>query len=159
MRPLAVLILILGASAALVFALVSMLGGDRGDQGTLGVKDLIVGPAEPATSTPSADLAEPAPVAPAAGLDRKPAESRTGSGGGGAFEGFIVGTVVTEDGDAVSGATVSLLSTPGRPGQYSEVIRLMNNSEPPKARARAKTGADGGFRFESLPPATTGSWW
>ena len=87
MRPPAVLILILGAIAALIFALVSILD-DGVEHGTAGTLDLVVRPAvEPETGS---ELAEPAPVAPAAELRREDRAAVDVAGARGAYEGSLL---------------------------------------------------------------------
>lgn len=148
MRPLATLIMILGAIAALIFAFVSILDdGPRG--GTASEDDLVVRPAEEPEPTP-ADLAEPAPVGPAAEIEVRAAVEP--EGGGGAYEGFIEGTVVDASAAPVAGAVVSLLRRPGAQGEFSEAIRLLNEQPPPRARQRATTDEAGRFAFRALEP-------
>jgi len=153
MRPLTVLILILGAVAALVFAIVS-ISGDRQQHGTVVNKDLVVRPAEDTPET--AQLAAPREiVGPAAalpaGVDRS--EVRTDPGSRGAYIGSIAGVVLDPKGQPIAEARVHLLDV--QSSEVSEAVRLVNNQDPPKPRAKLVTDATGSFRFGSLPP---GNW-
>ena len=149
MRPPAVLILILGAIAALIFALVSILD-DGVEHGTAGTLDLVVRPAvEPETGS---ELAEPAPVAPAAELRREDRAAVDVAGARGAYEGFINGLVVDPTDAPVQHASVGLLRMPGEITPLSEAVQLMSNRPPPRALQRATTDGEGRFRFTALEP-------
>jgi len=150
MRPLTVLILILGAIAALVFAIVS-ISGDRRQHGTVVNKDLVVRPAQDSRETTQLaaprEIVGPASALPA-GVDRS--EVETDPGARGAYVGSIVGLVLDKEGEPVADARVSLLDVES--SEVSEAVRLVNDKDPPKPRAQLVTDASGAFQFRSLEP-------
>ena len=150
MRPLAVLIHVVGAIAALLYALTS-ISGSRGNERPSN----IVGPAAPqeaATPRGSAELdeivppttIEPRPTRVAATLDDIANNTRVAFGGG------IEGLVVDKENMPVAAARVSLVNK--RPGAFSDTIQLMHDQPPPKPTREMTTGADGSFRFANLDP-------
>ena len=151
MRPLAVLILVVGAIAALLYALFSISDG-RGSERT----NTIVGPAAPqeaATPRGPANLDEVVPPTP---LDPEPTRVATKVDDvtistRGAFGGGIEGLVVDAEDLPVAGAKVSLVNK--RPGAFSDTIQLMHNQPPPKPVQEMTTAPDGVFRFANLDPA------
>ena len=150
MRPVAVLILVLGAVSALGFAIFSILDDSR-PRGPAGTG--IVGPALAAEprETNLVDVAQPAPRPVPVQIEER-AEVDTAAGIDPALAGFIEGTVVDPDRNPVPDAVISLVSQ--HPGAFSEAIRLMRKGEEAPARAHRTTTTDGYgiFRFDGLKP-------
>lgn len=152
MRPLAVLILVVGALAALLYALTSISGADRGSSRS----ENIVGPATPTEANGPRSTADLNPVTvPVPIPDRAPERvvAEAGEGGAqprGAFGGGIEGIVVDADDFPVAGAKVSLVAK--RPGTFSETIQLMHNKPPPRPFKELTTQPDGTFSFINLDP-------
>jgi len=148
-RPLAVLILVLGALASLLFALNALFSGDR--TGTVATSGPIVRPVLDGTVRPRGDVAPPLETAEDISL----VESRTAAPvelaeDRGALTGIIRGRVVDPQGAPIRGALVSLLRGKGQTGALSESIAALDNRPPAKARAQATTGGDGLFTFQGL---------
>jgi protocatechuate 3,4-dioxygenase beta subunit len=152
MRPLAVLLLVLGALAALFFALTTMTGGGRGEP----KRTVAVAPA-PTPAGNSEPLTAPPPVVetraetpePDAGVRQAVRPAFDPKGPKLAF-GAIHGKVVDEDGKPVPGATVSLFDT--KPSSLGEDYFMMMGKDRPRALSKAESGPDGQFRFEQLDP-------
>jgi len=153
MRPLTVLILILGAVAALVFAIVSV-SGDRQRHGTVVSKDLVVRPAKDSRETTQL-AAPPEIVGPAAalqsGIDRS--EVQTDPSARGAYSGAIEGIVLDRKSRPVAEARVHLLDV--QSSEVSEAVRLVNDQDPPTPKDKIVTDTTGSFRFRALRP---GNW-
>jgi len=155
MRPLAVLLLVLGSLAALVFALATLTGGRRTGEEDHGL----------AVARPPAPVERPAAELPSAAVpeDAAPAASPQGNednrvavtneaevAGRKVAFGTIEGRVLTKDGHAVPEAEVGLLNS--KPSALGDDIYALRGVEPPKPIAKVVTGEDGTFRFERLDP-------
>ena len=151
MRPIVVLILVLGAVTALVFALTSILGKESGSRGSITGTPVTARPPEQART-------EPEIVEPSAQAERRPevveetrtevvpqAEARVSSG-----TGTIEGTVVDQQKAPVAEARVSLVNKGNT--AFDETIYLMKNQDPPRPIAKLVTDVTGTFRFEGLDP-------
>ena len=154
MKPLVVLLLVVGALGALLFALTSLTdrGAPRG------------GPVEPPVAAvrptekpePHHELTDP--TLPAAASARPTEGDRQAlsedEGGAQAGErlanGTIQGEVVDPQGNPIAGARISL--TNSRVSQFDDVILSMRDIEPPRPLAKAETDATGAFRFAGLDP-------
>jgi len=149
MRPLAVLILVVGAIAALLYALTSVSGGrattDTNIVGPATATREATGPRPPAKFDPVV-IPEPieTPTRVAATTMDIAVQTR------GAFGGGIEGLVVDNEDIPVGGAKVSLLNK--RPGAFSDTIQLMHNQAPPKPVQEVTTQPDGTFSFANLDP-------
>lgn len=150
MRPLVVLILVLGALAALLFALTTVTNG-RGDE----AHGLVAIPQHAPEVAPDMQAAQ-AVAEPAAPVRVAPDETRQAvepdvrvSGARVAF-GAIEGLVISKDGKPVQGAQVGLLNT--RPSSLGDDIYALRGVDPPKPIAKAETGPDGTFEFRQLDP-------
>ncbi len=145
-RPLAVLILVLGAIASLLFALDALFGGERA-AGTSVNPGYVVKPTqEPAESAPLE-----APLAVAENLEESSTRVVAGPEPGtdrGALTGQIRGFVEDELGAPVAEATVSLVRGRIPRGPLGSI----GNRRPPKMFAEVTTGPDGTFRFDGLQP-------
>lgn len=153
MRPLSVLILVLGAVAALVFAIVSITG-DRGQHGTVVNRDLVVNAAEDEPG--SAELAAPREIVDPAGplpTAAERAEVQTDASVRGAYLGGIRGIVVDQSETPVADAKVFLLNV--QTSETIEAVRLVNDQDPPKPKQSLVTDQTGTFTFGSLEP---GEW-
>jgi len=154
MKPLVVLLLVVGALGALLFALTSITdrGGPRG------------GPIEPPVAAvrptekpePNHELSEPTlpaatPVRSTEG-DRQALQEDLGGPAAGErlANGTIQGEVVDPQGNPIAGARISL--TNSRVSQFDDVILSMRDIEPPRPLGKAETDATGVFRFEGLDP-------
>jgi protocatechuate 3,4-dioxygenase beta subunit len=149
MRPLVVLILVLGALGALLFALVSLTGGER--SGPSG--EPIAAVATDDEQREPANLADPVlpetrAVTPVAEEVRQAvpgtAEAR------GASAGAILGKVVDEAGNPIAEAQVSLVNA--RPNAFGDALYAMRNQDPPRPVAKVVTDPTGIFRFDRLDP-------
>lgn len=151
MRPILVLLLVLGALTALFFALTTSGKTPRGTP--RGGVEVVETPAEPqrSTSEPLAPAAEPEAQPDRTALDGRTAVSQPGPAARAAQYGALAGVVADEEGKPIPGATVSLMNT--RPSPLgSEDAFLLRGVEPPKPYQKAETDAQGGFRFERLDP-------
>lgn len=152
MRPLVVLLLVLGSLAALLFALTTLTNSGRdGEEG----RGLAVEPLEPDTARPAAELIAPEKGVPeearTSGEETRQAQraDRDPSGSKLAF-GAIEGVVVDRQGRPIAEAQVSLLNT--KPSVLGEEIHALRGTEPPRPVSRSVTEADGTFRFGQLDP-------
>src|SRR5688572_20071354 len=151
MRPLVVLLLVLGALAALLFALASL-----SDSGRSGGEPRGIEPVPVAEADGQAELR-----APAAAKDvQKPEQAEAGSRQASVARpevqgqkvefGAIAGVVVDERQQPIADASVSLLNA--RPSSLGEDIYAMRGEDPPRPVAKVVTNASGTFRFEGLDP-------
>ena len=159
MRPFAVLILILGALAALIFALLSITASGGRGEGTVSASGPVVRPAE-VTLRDEPSLVTPEEIPPPAGSlspqrSEREVVSVASPEGQGAYLGFLAGLVVDPTGKPVPEAEVSLYDAVSGASAFSDALRLMNDGPLPKARSTARTDAQGRFRFTSLEP---GEW-
>jgi len=149
MRPILVLLLVIGALAALFFALTTTGGTPRGSsRGGVAVVETPAqeerGGAEPIT--PAAE-----PEVERAAVETRTAVSQPGPGARAAQFGTLSGVVQDEEGLPIAAATVSLMNT--RPSPLgSEDAFLLRGVEPPKPYQKVETDAQGAFRFERLDP-------
>ncbi len=149
MRPIVVLILVLGAVSALLFALTSITGGDgRGGE----VEPLTVVKPTDARSRPAASLVEP--IVPPARTEPAVEESRQAlpeaAEARGAFAGAIEGEIVDEADNPIAEARVSLVNA--RPNSFGPAFYAMRNQDPPRPASKVVTDETGRFRFERLDP-------
>lgn len=152
MRPILVLLLVLGALAALFFALTTMGNSPRGTPRG-GVEVVSTPPAEPRTGAePMTPAAEPEAETERSALDGgRTAVSQPGPGSRATQYGALSGVVEDEQGLPIAAATVSLLNA--RPSPLgSEDAFLLRGVEPPKPYQKVETDAQGAFRFERLDP-------
>jgi 5-hydroxyisourate hydrolase-like protein (transthyretin family) len=148
MRPIAVLLLVIGAIAALVFALSSIMGGDDG--GTTNV-------VQPAVTSVATDITKDVVMdrmAPA--LNAPEEETRVAvdvaSDVVGAIDSFLGGVVVGGIDEAVvPGATVQLVRHRGN-ATFAALQRLLNDQPAPKPLKETTTDAKGQFRFDRVQP-------
>jgi len=149
MRPILVLLLVLGALTALYFALTTSGSQPRGNpRGGVEVVETPVQP-ERGGAEPLAPAVEP--EAERANLDARTAVSQPGPGARAAQYGALAGVVQDEEGLPIPEATVSLMNT--RPSPLgSEDAFLLRGVEPPKPFQKVETDAQGQFRFERLDP-------
>lgn len=150
MRPLVVLILVLGALAALLFALTSVTD-TRGDED----HGLVPVPQRATEESPdmraSQPLAEPAEATRVVAEDaRQAVEPDLRAVGARVAFGAIEGVVITKDGTPVEGAKVGLLNV--KPSSLGDDIYALRGVDPPKPVAKAETGPDGTFEFRQLDP-------
>lgn len=152
MRPLVVLLLVLGSLAALLVALMTLSDSSRhGDE----PRGVIVAPAAP-HAQPSADLQEPRVAVeqraegPEGEPSRKPVQPARDPMGPKVAFGAIHGKVLDDQGDPVSGALVNLFDT--KPSTLGDDYFLLSGNERPRPTAKFETKADGQFRFDQLDP-------
>jgi len=152
MRPVLVLLLVLGSLAALLFALSALTdSGRKSDEGRgLAAETL------PPDATESSELIAPPSNKEAPEEARAVEETRHAlqagrdpSGNKVAF-GAIEGLVVDRQGRPIAEAHVSLLSS--KPSVLGEEIHAMRGTEPPRPVSKFVTEADGSFRFGQLDP-------
>ena len=153
MRPIAVLILILGAIAALVFAVVS-ISPTRAENGRRPVVPTRpVGPAESVRHDPTplerpdqvVDPADPLPT----GQDRTVVEY--GAATEEAWANQLLGRVITAEGHPVPSAIVSLIEQADT-DQLAELGRVLSNKPEPRPKRRTQTDENGAFRFDQVEP-------
>ncbi len=152
MRPIAVLILVLGAAAALFFALTSIMGSDA--RSSDGVVSPVVRPVQAAPPAETVDrVVQPDVPVEAASATRDEVEVAAGSTEQvrGAFSNWLEGTVLSPDGLPVVGAQVDLYERPVV-SQFADVLRAMNGAPATTPLKRTKTDGGGGFRFGTLKP-------
>jgi protocatechuate 3,4-dioxygenase beta subunit len=150
MRPLVVLFLVLGALAALIFALASLAGtGRRGD----GSRGLPVAPREGPVQGAPVELAPPPLEAESAAEEtdegRQAVAAGNESGGPKVSFGAIEGHVLDQAGLPIAGAKVFLRNE--RPSPFGEDLHDFGGSDA-KPFASAESDAEGVFRFARLDP-------
>lgn len=153
MRPLVVLLLVLGSLGALLFALMATDGGRAGQE----ARGVAVAPSPGPTQTdaPDVPLAEPAAPAPTDEGPTPDAAARQAVGdepvaAQRAAFGAIAGIVVDGEDQPIAEARINLINS--KPSVFGEDEHLLRGTDPPKPTSKAVTGADGKFRFESLDP-------
>lgn len=159
MRPLAVLILILGAVAALLFAVMSLTGSSDGVREVAHGREVIAAPPEQVPAAQLDPVQKPVSAADVEPESRSVVVVETAPGEEeitGAFDNWIEGTVVDPTGTPVVGAQVSLMAEAGM-SRFADLIRAMNQTEPTTAYMTAATGTAGGFRFNRLKPGANWS--
>ncbi len=146
MRPVAVLILVLGAVAALVFAIASISSDSRSAQAvTRTVVQRAEGTAQPAVlmnPDQEVDPAEPLEAPVRRALDE----------GNPTWKNGISGRVVSVQQAPIQGATVSLIQFDDYT-ELAELSRAMEESDPPAPVKELLTGSDGEFLFRGLDPS------
>ncbi len=147
MRPLVVLILVLGAVAALVFALTSVLGEREPGYATPPVT-AAKAPAPAAAQVIDEPEVESARVAEVVDETRQAVQPMGDVRG--AFGGILEGLVVDLEGQPIAEARVSLVNQ--KPQPLGQDFYLMRNQEPPRPVDKHVTDATGTFRFERLDP-------
>lgn len=153
MRPLVVLLLVLGSLAALLIALKTLTGGGPrggGDPG-LTVAKPAGGEAEDRTPLVAPTLPEAEDHArPATEDSRQALRPETGPGGPRVQFGAIEGKVLDEQGVPIAEARVSLMNM--RPTGMGDDVWVMRGVDPPRPAAKVVTDAKGTFRFDRLDP-------
>lgn len=150
MRPLAVLILVLGAIAALVFAITSI-----SDSGAHAADPHLARPADdpPAPLRSPSDLigtGGPSALSETSGASDEATRVAV-PGGTGAFANSLAGTVVGPASEPIAGAKVSLIHQTN--AHLSASIALIaSDGEPRKPEREIQTDELGRFRFTSLAP-------
>lgn len=154
MRPLVVLLLVLGSLAALLFALTTITGSGReGDEGR-GLTAVVTPPPDAGGAV---DLVAPLPrtedeKVPRASVEetRKALQADSDPGGRKVAFGAIEGIVVDRKGLPIAEAQVSLLNS--KPSVLGEEIYALRGTEPPRPVAKFVTQSEGTFRFDQLDP-------
>lgn len=152
MRPLVVLLLVLGSLAALLFALTTLTDSERAGEEERGVA---VAPVEDGAGS-TADLAapsQPAEETRAAAPDeitRQAVQPDADPSGQKVAFGAIDGIVVDEEGRPLAEARVNLFNM--KPSPLGQDVHLLRNEDPPRPYTKLVTGPDGVFRFEQLDP-------
>src|SRR5262245_15973301 len=151
MRPLVVLLLVLGSLAALLFALTTL--NERERHGT-GEKPITAAPVASPPKTP--ELVDPvvpretAEVQPTSEATRQALQSTIDASGATFRYGSIEGQVVDEDGNPSSEAQVALMNV--KPTGFGDDVYVLKGIEPPRPTAKVVTETDGAFRFDRLDP-------
>lgn len=150
MRPLLVLLLVLGALAALFFALTTLGDGPRGSRGGVEVAQPVARTETPVElEKPAGSRTEAEPIA--VGDGRTAVQPEAGPRNRNVPFGVLAGLVLDAQEVPIAGATVSLLNAkPSALG--SEDTYLLRGIDPPKPVQKAVTEQDGRFRFERLDP-------
>lgn len=154
MRPLVVLLLVLGSLAALIFALTTITDSGREGDGGRGITAVEA----PATAgQPPTDMVAPPmrqeeeKAAPASTEERRQAlKADSDPSGRKVAFGAIEGIVVDRQGTPIAEVQVSLLNS--KPSVLGEEIHALRGTEPPRPAAKAVTKAEGTFRFDQLDP-------
>jgi protocatechuate 3,4-dioxygenase beta subunit len=150
MRPLAVLILVLGAIASLVFALLSLTG--ESSRGTAVARDIVTKPALAKEVEPGGDLE--LPVEPATRLAATRTETPLErSADRGAHTGAISGVVVDVEDYFLQDVELTLIRRAGGPLGMVGSLDLTNGEDPPVPLGKTKSSPLGEFRFEGIAPA------
>jgi protocatechuate 3,4-dioxygenase beta subunit len=154
MRPLVVLLLVLGSLAALLFALTAITDSGREGEEARG---LAVEPATQPDAARTADLVAPprqeeAPEVPRAPVEetRLALQSEPDPSARKLAYGSIEGIVIDRNGRPIAEAHVSLLNS--KPSILGEEIHALRGTEPPRPLAKVETDAEGTFRFQGLDP-------
>ena len=144
MRPLAVLALVLAASAALFFAYSQISGSERGD-------GRIVGPATPEVSADEpradADLTGPERVRRA---ETPPIREQLAEAGSGALANRVYGRILSPEGLPVAEAKVSMVEG-ALNNPLNTMVMMMNQGQPEKPLAVTTSDAEGNYEFTGLP--------
>lgn len=153
MRPLAVLVLIVGAIAALAFAFFRLQDTvDAGDG------NVAVSPTATADATPTVARSEPLTI-PTNGGMANPSGAEQGRSvvetvvddDAGDWNNFLAGQVFGPDGQLVAGAKVDLLKD-ATDADVGAMLLIMAGGERTKAHKSLETKEDGAFRFGRLEP-------
>lgn len=153
MKPLAVLLLVLGALGALLVALLTLTNTGRSGPEPRGPEPvtpsepaarpaLLADPTPPVAQQPQAQSTEGARQALQA--DPDPSGRKVSFGG-------IEGHVKDEAKRPIQGATVSLVNAKPSPMGFDAQFEL-SGTEPPRPSAKVVTDEKGDFRFEQLDP-------
>lgn len=153
MRPLVVLLLVLGSLAALVFALTALTDSGRSGEDGRGTAVEPVRPRvdRPAELTPAERVGETTgSEAHATPETRQAVVPDADPGGRSVAFGAIQGLVVDPEGQPIAGAEVGLLNA--RPSALGDDYWTLRGIDPPRPVSKVKTEADGAFRFDQLDP-------
>jgi len=153
MRPVLVLLLVLGSLVALLFALSALTdSGRKNDEGRG-----LATEAPTQSATPPSDLTAPppkdaVPEQPRATTEETRHALQTGRDPSGAKVAFgaIEGIVIDRQSRPIAQALVSLLNT--KPSVLGEDLRAMRGADAPRPVAKFVTEADGEFHFNQLDP-------
>ncbi len=151
MRPLAVLLLVVGALASLGFAMLSLLDGGRG---TTVITQPVVRPVGGGEVFAKGDD----PVLPREVNELQPEPVRTAlleeeSGVEGAHTGLIRGMVVAVDGTPIKNAEVGLVRRRHGSSALVEALQMVDEGQPAFPERKAQSDAAGRFQFASLEPS------
>ena len=153
MRPLAVLILVLGAAAALLFAVTSLTGSDARQSNAAAPNVVQPTTADPRPSETVDPVVEPDVVrdevpktAPREAIEVEPGVAALG-----AFNNWIDGTVRDEQGVPIANAEVQLFER-SVVSPFADVLLAMNGKGDDKPHKTTRTGGDGYFTFKKLSP-------
>jgi len=154
MRPLAVLVLVLGAVAALFFAVTSLSKTSR--QTTVSQVEAAAPADDTRRAAAALDTVERLPEEQTTQEPRRAEVEITTATAGevtGAFQNWIEGTVRDPKGNPIQGAAIELRKqAPG--SQFAGLIRAMNPDAPAGTRHRsAVTDMTGRYRFATLDPS------
>ena len=155
MRPLVVLLLVLGSLAALLIALTTLTRSDReGDEGRglTPVEAPSTNPGRPEDMIAPALRQEEEKKAARASTEetRKALQPDADPSGRKVAFGAIEGIVVDRQGVPIAEAQVSLLNS--KPSVLGEEIHALRGTDPPRPVSKAVTKAEGTFRFDQLDP-------
>ncbi len=155
MRPLVVLILVLGAVAALVFAVVSITTGTSRTSQAGRRPNTVRGVEE--TTRPSAVLDDPDQVSEPAEPLVEPQTTRETLDdveGGGAWSNELVGKVVNPEGVPVPDAEVHLMVGSETSPLAALAYGPADDVPDPRPRKRTRSNEEGAFRFTNIPPGS-----
>jgi hypothetical protein len=152
MRPLLVLSLVVGALAALFFALTTLGDGPRGGgRGGVEVAAPVAKTETPAQlEAPTAQRSDAEPTA--IENSRTVVQPEAGPRNRNVPFGVLAGIVLDEAEVPIAGATISLLNVKPSNSLNSEDAYLLKGIDPPKPLQKVVTEQDGRFRFERLDP-------
>lgn len=155
MRPLVVLILVLGAVAALVFAIVSITTGtSRTSQA--GRPNVVRAVDDPGHSAAVLDDPDQVPD-PALPLTEPADAARQVAGdpdGAGAFSNEVFGRVISPEAAPVGDAEIHLMVA-SETSPLAQLAYGMDEEAPdPRPRKRTRTDESGAFRFTNIPPGS-----
>jgi len=153
MRPVVVLLLVLGSLAALLFALTTITdSGRKSDDGPgLGVEALPTDAAHVSELIPPPSAkGAPEPARATVEETRQSLQAARDPGGTKVAFGAIEGLVVDRQGRPIAQAQVSLLNS--KPSVLGEELNALRGTEPPRPISKFVTEADGAFRFVQLDP-------
>ncbi|MFT5289655.1 MAG: hypothetical protein ACI82F_001721 [Planctomycetota bacterium] len=153
MRPLAVLVLVAGAIAALAFAFIRVQDSDNSGGSSNAARPTVLPEViASGSNTPTLVIPDAGPAGPT-DLDtggREAVESPL-SASGEVFDNYIEGTVVGPGGELVAGAKVELLKDAGD-AEVGAMLMIMAGTKRAEAIRTLETKEDGLFRFSRLEP-------